>query len=752
MKKTSVKFLNFVKALSMVVTAMLLFHYAMAQQQAPRQQPLPAKDTARTDMIQIMKSQYGEFMQSDSQAVHKLVGDVKLLHGSDTLYCDSAFLYKNKNSVEAFGNVEIAQADGTRAFADYMRYTGFNKTVYMKGGVTLESKKDILWSEQIDYNLSTKIGKYYNGGTLQSDLTLLTSDAGTYNVKTRDARFKGDVRVQDPDYTTFSEDLGYNTDTKVATFFATSTVLNDKSRLQTSNGRYDSKNKIAHFEDRSSMWNESQYIEGDTIDYDRNTGYAQARGRVIALDTAQKITLYSGYTDYNEINGKMWATINPLLKVVDGEDSLFMKADTFFAEPVENLHLNDTLNAEDSLQQTLDALRGAASRGELVDSAQLDSLQSVMELRDSLGLDITDSLPNLEAANSLTDSLDISSLIMEEPAPAINTDSIPTIVQNVADSIKEVRPLITNSADTSVADSTKALVQNDSIARVPEAISMDEFSRQRNTNANSTDSTKPRYFTGYHNVVIYSDSVQGKCDSISYSRSDSLMRMFYNPVLWSRNGQILGDTIYAKVDSSKIDWMYVPRNGIMINRNGPEKAGMYDQLQGNKLWAYFTKNKMDSIVAMPNAASIYFLQDEQDAYLGASEAKSEKIEIHFDTAGTEQKIRTVYYRTDVEQTMTPMKDVTPSSLRLSRFSWRDKERPKSLEEFLKGTAQQKEPELLEKEEDDKPDTTAPAPEKEKESTPSDVPSFNELLKTGNTRRDAVPGTAPSMPEQSNEQD
>src|SRR5690606_11457686 len=192
----------------------------------------------------ILKSQYGEFMQSDSQAVHKLVGDVKLLHGSDTLYCDSAFLYKNKNSVEAFGNVEIAQADGTRAFADYMRYTGFNKTVYMKGGVTLESKKDILWSEQIDYNLSTKTGKYYNGGTLQSDLTLLTSEAGTYNVKTRDARFRGDVRVQDPDYTTFSEDLGYNTSSKVVTFYDASTVLNDKSRLNTTRGRYDSQNKI----------------------------------------------------------------------------------------------------------------------------------------------------------------------------------------------------------------------------------------------------------------------------------------------------------------------------------------------------------------------------------------------------------------------------------------------------------------------------------------------------------------------------
>jgi len=707
---------------SIAAIAMLLPCLSFAQ--------VPA-DTAKKDLIQILKSQYGEFTQTDSNSVHKLVGDVKLLHGSDTLYCDSAFLYKNKNSVEAFGNVEIVQADGTMAFADYMRYTGYNRTVYMKGGVTLVSAKDQLWSEQLDYNLNTRIGKYYNGGTLQSDLTLLTSRTGTYNVKTRDARFIGNVYVEDPEYKIYSDDLGYNTDTKIALFFARSVVTNDKSVLHTSNGWYDNRNRLAHFIDRSSMQDGAQYIEADTIDYDRNTGFGKARGRVISIDTVQKATLYCGYAEYNEINGKLLAVDWPLMKIINGNDSLFIKADTFFSEPIANLHLHDTLTGEDSLLATLNALRAAAARGVLADSTQLDSIRSAI---DSLS-NITDTLP----ADTISpgDSLSTGMLIMDDSVATIPVTD--TVIALSPDSIS--KPFVPDTTiDLSMVQPKDSIMQVTTVDSLPPPADTsqnngeDEFSRLQPVTAAPPDTTtKPRYFIGYHHVVIYSDSMQGKCDSLSYMQSDSLMRMFYNPVLWSRNGQILGDTIYAKMDSSKIDWMYVPRNGIMISQSGPEKAGMYDQLQGNKLWAYFTNSKIDSVVATPNAASIYYIKDESDAYVGASEAESEKIEIHFDTTATGQRMRRIYYRKNVTQTTTPMQEVTPAALRLSRFSWLEAQRPKTLGEFLRNTTPPHPTELVED-----PECAEPL-EELKDTTGQAVPPFAELLKKEheNKRRDAA---------------
>lgn len=247
---------------------------------------LQADSTAKKNSaIIILGNEEGVYIQQDSNnTVHKLLWNVKLLHGSDTLYCDSAFFYKNKNSVEAFGDVVVRQLDGTEAFADYMRYQGNTRIVYMKGKGMNEvqlsdGKNSSLWSREIEYNLNTKTGKYKNGGFLQTQATYLTSNTGTYNLKTKEARFTGNVDVSDPEYHAVSTDLGYNTDTRVARFFGPSVVTNDKSILHTSSGVYDTRNKVAHFVSRSSILNDAQYIEGDTLDYDRTSGFGLEIGR-----------------------------------------------------------------------------------------------------------------------------------------------------------------------------------------------------------------------------------------------------------------------------------------------------------------------------------------------------------------------------------------------------------------------------------------------------------------------------------------
>jgi lipopolysaccharide assembly outer membrane protein LptD (OstA) len=312
-----------------------------------------ADSASKMSKIHILDNDMGEYIKNDTNSVNKLIGNVKLLHGSDTLYCDSAYFYSERNGVEAFGDVIIRQADGTEASADYMRYNGMTKVVFMKADkpnreVQLyDGKVNTLWSKEIDYNMSTKIGKYRKRGQLQTETTILESNTGEYNMKTKDARFRGDVVVNDPEYRAVSSDLGYNTDTKVARFFGPSVVTNDKSILQTSNGVYDTKNRTSHFVSRSSILNEAQYIEADTLDYDRNSGFGFAIGNVIAIDTGLKSTLYCGYAQYNEIHKTLLAYQKPLMKKSDGTDSLFIKADTFFSAP--DPASGKRLTAQDSL-------------------------------------------------------------------------------------------------------------------------------------------------------------------------------------------------------------------------------------------------------------------------------------------------------------------------------------------------------------------------------------------------------------------
>jgi hypothetical protein len=99
--------------------------------------------------------------------------------------------------------------------------------------------------------------------------------------------------------------------------------------------------------------------------------------------------------------------------------------------------------------------------------------------------------------------------------------------------------------------------------------------------------------------------------------------------------------------------------------------------------------------------------------VGSSEAKSERIEVIFEN----EEIDRIYYRRDVEQTTIPMKDVTPATLRLSRFSWEEELRPKSLEAFLNGRVLPSRPLLFEFPEPE------PLPEPE-----TDVPVQQEVRK------------------------
>src|SRR5690606_14381514 len=117
-------------------------------------------------------------------------------------------------------------------------------------------------------------------------------------------------------------------------------------------------------------------------------------------------------------------------------------------------------------------------------------------------------------------------------------------------------------------------------------------------------------------------SLQGKCDSIRYSESDSLLRMYTDPVLWSRSSQITGDVIFLLLDSNKLREMIVPENAILISRSGPEQANMYDQIQGETIRAFLMNNNIDSLIAEPQASSIYYAKDDGDAYIGCTEAEA----------------------------------------------------------------------------------------------------------------------------------
>jgi lipopolysaccharide export system protein LptA len=593
-------------------------------------------DSADKIRITIAGSERLEHFKTDSGEFTKFINDVVLYQGTDTLYCDSLYQNSTTKNFEAFGNVRLAQQGGTEALCDYLRYTADKKLAYMRGNVRLTDGKNTLWCEELNYDVGTKTGIYTTGGTLQSDTTTVSSTIGIYNVKSKESRFTENVIVTHPDYNIRSKDMGYNTETKVSTFYAASTVTSDSGRsiLQTNKGTYDSKRNIAHFMGRSSIWNQSQYIEADSIHYNGVTSYGMAKGNVISLDTAQHSWLYCGYAEYFRKKRVLWAMIKPVLVQVNNNDTLYMRADTFYSAPMERLG---------TVSRKLQAVRDSANAGEVVDEVLDKAERKALEKQIKKAKKGKAPMPALPVKKEALAAVE-EEIIWGVPAMKVRITSVmrDTIIREVKRGKK--------SRDTKlqIADTTEA------------------------------DTTAPLFFIGYHHVLIFSDSLQGKCDSVCYTRSDSVVRMIYNPIAWSRNSQITGDTILIKMDSSAIRSLYVPNNAIVVSQSGPDKAQMYDQVQGRTLTAWFADNQIHRMLVFPEAECIYYSKDEEGAYVGVDEGKSEKMHILFEN----QKIRKILFETDPKHILSPLDKVDIPNLHLSRFKWLIDEKPKSKEELF----------------------------------------------------------------------
>jgi len=188
------------------------------------------------------------------------------------------------------------------------------------------------------------------------------------------------------------------------------------------------------------------------------------------------------------------------------------------------------------------------------------------------------------------------------------------------------------------------------------------------------DSTN-RYFEAFRHVRIFSDSLQAVCDSMFYSFKDSVFRLYDDPVVWSNENQVTGDTILLFTKNKKADRMQVFKNSFIASIIKPE---IFNQVKSTRMDAYFIDGNIDSVRARGSAECVYYIQDEDSAFTGINQSNSELMDVYF----KEKELQRVVFRTAVKGTIWPMKHKTPQEMHLQNFKWRDAERPKTKYELF----------------------------------------------------------------------
>ena len=188
------------------------------------------------------------------------------------------------------------------------------------------------------------------------------------------------------------------------------------------------------------------------------------------------------------------------------------------------------------------------------------------------------------------------------------------------------------------------------------------------------DSTN-RYFEAFRHVRIFSDSLQAVCDSMFYSFKDSVFRLYQDPVVWSKENQITGDTILLFTKNKKADRMQIFKNSFLASIVKPD---IFNQVQSTRMDAYFIDGVIDSVRAKGSAECVYYIQDEDSAFTGINQSNAEMMDVYF----KEKELQRVVFRTAVKGTIWPMRQKTPKEMQLQNFKWRDAERPKTKYELF----------------------------------------------------------------------
>lgn len=285
----------------------------------------PEKKKTRVDLLYAEEAQADDALRPDAQI---LTGSVRLRHDSMYMYCDTAYLYQQSNSVEAFGNVRMEQGDTLFIYGDYLYYDGMSQLAMLRNHVRMINRGTTLTTDSLNYDRIFNLGYYFEGGTLMDSVNVLTSIWGEYSPATKLAVFNHDVTLHNPRFVLTSDTLKYSTLTKIATILGPSDIVSDNNHIYSERGVYNTVTEQAELLDRSVLTNQGRKLVGDSLFYDRKLSYGEAFDNVRMNDSINRNMLTGDYCYYDELTGNALATQRAVAVDYSQGDSLFMHGDT----------------------------------------------------------------------------------------------------------------------------------------------------------------------------------------------------------------------------------------------------------------------------------------------------------------------------------------------------------------------------------------------------------------------------------------
>ncbi|WP_299756828.1 OstA-like protein [uncultured Pontibacter sp.] len=172
----------------------------------------------------------------------------------------------------------------------------------------------------------------------------------------------------------------------------------------------------------------------------------------------------------------------------------------------------------------------------------------------------------------------------------------------------------------------------------------------------------------YPDVKIFKSDLQGKSDSLSYNRTDSVMHMNVKPVLWNEQSQLVSDTIHIQLRNQTIDRMYMYSNAFITSEDSLKN---YNQVKGRDMTAYFQDGKIKRVNVNGNGESLYFALEGDSVLTGMNKAICSDMILKF----AENKLQTISFLVQPDASFVPPHELNEADRRLEGFNWMAELRP-----------------------------------------------------------------------------
>jgi len=473
----------------------------------------------------------------DKKNTQYLKGNVRIIHDSIFMFCDSAILYDNQ--LEAIGEVVIIQDDTIRIFSDSLYYDGDSKYAELFYGVVLENKERKIFTQRLYYDLENKFAIFPDTCLLVNQDLKLSSLRARYNVRNNTAYFYEEVTAIDGETSFKSDSLLYDTEIDRAYFITATYIQQGDKRIYCEDGFYDLIDKRAYFsgdpvyfsEDQLARSKHMSYSGADSLTILYGDAYvrdsvSEAKAEKISLDEKTNDIILEGDASYAEGD-----------KYIEGELIIYnQETGDVRIGGKGKIELEKGILSGDSLDYVkatdLGKVKGDAIWRDTIDNREIESDVFFYREKDEYFKAITDSR----------------------------------------------RPLV------------KQLTDKDTLY-----FSADTLTSARNT----ADSTK--FMEAVRYVKIFKSDLQAVCDSMFFSDRDSIIFLHGNPIVWSDTTQFTADTIKLVLKDDAVKEIIASSKAFIISKevdeyyNQIKGSYIHAYLDSNRLHKMIVRGNSESL-------------------------------------------------------------------------------------------------------------------------------------------------------------